>query len=188
MNDECWSLSTTPWTQLTSVRLMVFILSRGKSLSFGQGGMGESIGGYECTCVLKNAEWMLLVPLHDSLPLIDQRKTHGVYPKRGKVSFLWSGGNGGKGRGAWMYMCAWIEYNCVWWVYACVLKNAEWMLLVPLHDSLPLIDQRKTHGVYPKRGKVSFLWSGGNGGKGRGAWMYMCAWIEYNCVWWVYAT
>ena len=102
MNDECCqeSLSTTPCPPLTSVRLMVFILSGGKSLSFGQGGIGGRIGGYECTCVSMNVERMLLVPLHDSLPLIDQRKTHGVYPKRGKVSFLWSGGNGGKGRGA----------------------------------------------------------------------------------------
>ena len=73
---------------------------RGKSLSFGQGGMGGRIGGYECTCVFMNVELMLLVPLHDSLPRIDQRKSHGVYPKRGEVSFLWSGGNGGKGRGA----------------------------------------------------------------------------------------
>ena len=113
--------SPSPWLlapPLTSVRLMVFILSGGKSLSFGQGGMGGRIGGYECTCVFMNVELMLLVPLHDSLPRIDQRKTHGVYPKRGEVSFLWSGGNGGKGRGAWMYMCAWLEYNCVWWMYA----------------------------------------------------------------------
>ena len=53
--------------------------------------------------------------------------------------------------------------------YWILLINEWWMLLrVPLHISLPPIDQRKTHCVYPKRGEVSFLWSSGNGGKGRG--------------------
>ena len=39
------------------------------------------------------------------------------------------------------------------------------MLLVPLHDSLPLIDQRKTHGVYPKRGKSLSFGQVGMGGR-----------------------
>ena len=49
----------TPCPPLTSVRLMVFILSGGKSLSFGQGGMGGRIGGYECTCVFMNVGVMI---------------------------------------------------------------------------------------------------------------------------------
>ena len=58
--------------------------------------MGGRIGGYECTCVFMNVELMLSVPLHNSLPLIDQRKTHGVYPKRGKSLSFGQVGMGGR--------------------------------------------------------------------------------------------